>query len=86
MTRTQGIVLALVAALAACGKKDSSDDSTRTDKPVEDKPMACPAGNVVKDGACVQAVMPKPRRRYKPLKASPAIARKVNDATVNGSP
>ena len=60
------IVLMVVLAIASCGsKKDpgaggsgtGSSDPGSGAKPVEpDKPMTCPAGNVVQDGKCVAVI------------------------------
>jgi len=52
-------VFALVAALAACGKKKDGGEGAGSSevKPVEaEKPLTCPPGNVVKDGACAEVI------------------------------
>ena len=49
------VVVAVVTALAGCGKKD--DGTTKDQKPVEvEKPVECPRGSVADKGACVEVV------------------------------
>jgi hypothetical protein len=54
----------VVVGLVACGNKKEptgaagSGDPNAT-KPVEPKPVSCPPGNAVKDGACVVVVTPE---------------------------
>jgi hypothetical protein len=56
------LAFVVVVALAGCSsKKDSGGGGgggtgSSEQKPVEDKPVTCPPGNVVKDGKCVAAV------------------------------
>jgi hypothetical protein len=60
--RTKPVVL-VVLALAACGSKKNdggAGSGSSEPKPVAvDKPVTCPPGNVVKDGACVVVVTPE---------------------------
>lgn len=53
------MVVAIVA-LAACPKKDDPSKGSAEVKPVEPPaPATCPAGSVVKDGACVVVITPE---------------------------
>jgi hypothetical protein len=55
-------VFTIAIVLAGCGgKKDSGNtgSGSSAEKPIEDKPMTCPAGNVIQDGKCVAVVTPE---------------------------
>src|SRR5437016_2142799 len=58
--RMRRIFVVLILLAASCGhKKDAgggSGSGSSEAKPVEDKPMTCPAGNVVQEGKCVAVV------------------------------
>ncbi len=59
--RTKLVVL-LVAVLAGCGSKnnDGGGSGSSDMKPVVvEKPITCPPGNVIKDGACIVVVTPE---------------------------
>ena len=70
------------AKTGAGGKAEEANEGMRggTPYPSTRSPYPPTARNT-SYSAWVHAVMPKPRRRYRPLKRTPATARKVNEAS-----
>src|SRR5262245_59344987 len=55
------LLLGLACTLAACPSKknDGGGSATGSDPKAVDKPVSCPPGNAIKDGACVVVVTPE---------------------------